>query len=284
MTTTSKLRRPMRALSWALVLGLTTGTVTAQSTAQPQSAPKMQEQNPLDQDLIEQILALQRQLDELINRLSPEARQELHARQIAAEPSALEAVAVPSPEAAAPESKKVNPVTASPAPAPALDPATAPGPLPLLKKRQKRPTCNTLTLLDQNQDGQINAVDRYWRHLFVWVDKNGDGKRQEREIESAFERGVREIATSLETFVRSKGGLGETRIGEQIVLDLNGNGFSERNRRDDGVLLLDATAIRRGQGLDLLGPGDEALAGFQAFRSGLRIREPSGQVIALSCP
>ena len=341
MTTTSKLINRARALSWVLSLGLIALAAAAQPPVQQESIQEEPvQQQTLDHDLIEQILALQKQIDELTSRLSPEARQALQARRLAAttgttSPESMIAAgtadSVPADSVPA-DTVPADSVPANTAPAeavsaetgsaeaatpktgaaeteayangttapelsaaegqtagliktsPAVDPATAPGPLPLLKKRRPRPTCNTLTLLDENEDGQINSADRHWRHLFVWVDKNSDGQMHEKEIKSAFERGVREIAASLGTFVRAKGGLGETRLQGQVILDLSGDGFSERNRRDDGILVLDATAIRRGQGLELLGPDKEALAGFQAFRSGLQIRESTGKVTALTCP
>ena len=153
----------------------------------------------------------------------------------------------------------------------------------LIRRRSQRAPCNTLRPFDENGDGRISSADRYWRYLYLWADKNGDRQVQEREVESAYDRKVREIAVSLETFVRIKGGLGEARIEDRVILDLRGDGFGQGARRDDAVLVVDATALSRGNGPRLLSPGGEALEGYQPFRPGLRL-DASGSSTELNCP
>lgn len=232
-------------------------------------------------ELIERIVELQRQIDELKSRLPPSALEELRARLAEAPPTEQ-----PVPEPAAKPAAVAKPatVTPPPPPPPRLPPAEAPGPLPLLNRRTARAACNTLSPLDENADGRLSSQDRYWRYLYLWSDKNRDGQAQEREIESVYDRGVREIAVSLETFIRSKGSLGEIRLDEHVVLDLKGDGFSERSRRDDGVLMVDATAVQRGTGPELLDPEGAVLAGFQPFRADLSFRDAAGRRVVLTCP
>ncbi len=264
------------------------------------------------EEIVERILELQRQIDELLAALPPEVRDEVRRRlaEPATEPAVADTepvVAEATPEPAAPEPAAPEPAAPEPAaPEPAAPEPAAPEPaapaasepaitaeapatpssdgIPkLLERRSRRPPCTTLLALDENGDGKVSSADRYWRYVYLWTDRNGDGRLQEREVESAYDRKVREIAVSLETFIRAKGNLGEIRVEDQIVLDLRGDGFSQRSRGDDGVLVVDADALARGDGPRLLAAGGEPLAGYQAFRAGLRL-EVAGVVTELSCP
>ncbi len=229
------------------------------------------------EEIVERVLDLQRQIEELLAALPPEVRADLRRR--LAEPPAAE----PAPVIAEASPPIVAPKPAPTATTPAAEPVPSDGIPKLIRRRSRRAPCNTLRPLDENGDGKISSADRYWRHLYVWTDKNGDRQVQDREVESAYHLKIREIAVSLETFIRIKGGLSEVRVEDQVVLDLRGDGFSERARRDDGVLVIDAGALARGDGPRLLGPGAEPLGGFVPFRSGLSL-ELSGEVTELNCP
>ncbi len=226
------------------------------------------------EEVARQILELQRRIEELIATLPPEARAELRQRLAAADSAAPPR----APQAPATEPPPEPAVGATPA-----SPATPSDVPKLIRRRSRRAPCNTMQPLDENGDGIVSSADRYWRHVYLWTDKNGDRQIQDREVASAYDRRIREIAVSLETFVRIKGGLGEVRIEDRIVLDLRGDGFGERARRDDAILVVDAGALARGNGPRLFGPGGEPLEGFQPFRAGLRL-ELAGETIALNCP
>ena len=231
-----------------------------------------------EEEIVARVLELKRLIEELMATLPPEIRDELRRRLAAVSPAPAEStdpVAEPAPviEPAVPE-------------APAVEAPVEPPPregIPKLIERRRRPACNTLNALDENDDGKISSADRYWRYVYLWTDRNGDGQLQDREVESAYDRKVREIAVSLETFIRAKGNLGEIRVEDRIVLDLRGDGFSERSRGDDGVLVVAADALGRGDGPRLLEAGGGPLSGFQPFRAGLRL-EVAGAVTELSCP
>ena len=143
--------------------------------------------------------------------------------------------------------------------------------------------CEFLAALDTNGDGQIDALDRYWRHLFVWRDRNGDGTPQENEIRSAYEAGVRTLTTDADTFTRKKGSLGEIRQRDgEIWLDLRGDGFA--SDREDGVLMFDATALARRGGPGLFSAAGQRLAGMEPVRQGMEIRPDGEPAQRLGCP
>lgn len=213
-------------------------------------------------EIVERIRELRREIDELLARLPPELREEV--RRSLAEPPPP---AVPEASAAAPAA----PVSPPPPPSP-------PSPPP---PRRPRTACNTLTAFDTDGDGKVDARDRYWRYLYLWLDRNGNGRMEEREIVSPFDRKVREIATDLDGFAGAKGLYGEIRRGDYLVLDLRGDGF---DGKDDGVLLVDAGALARGDGPRLLSAEGEEIAGVQPFQRGWRLRDADGTVTRLTCP
>ncbi len=260
-----------KTLAVALAANLTLCLVFATRAIAHDPQPLPADATP--QQLTERILALQREIDELRARLP--AAEAASAAPVAAPP--VDEPPAPSTQVADTASIKAPPVASTP-PAP-----SASSGIPVLKRRPVRETCNTLVPLDENGDGRISAADRLWRHLYVWTDKNKDRQMQEKEVESAYARGVREISTSVETFIRSKGNLGEIRIKENIVLDLRGDGFSERSRQDDGVLLIDASAVARGDGPEILDDRGAVLGDLQPFRAGLQVRT-GDQITPLSCP
>ncbi len=262
----------LSTLAVVLVLALASH---APAQTEPAGGP-----DPGEEEVIEQILELQRQIDELLATLPPAARAELEKRldERGAVPQHTQATAPsPSPEPPAPE-----PVALPPA----LEPAPAAPPEPPVRRRLTRgPHCNFLVPLDGNGDGKISALDRYWRHLFLWSD-NGDRTVQEAEVASAYERNVREIAVDLSTFIRKKGTIGEIRIrsaggSETLLLDVRGDGFGGA---DDAVLVVDATRLKRGSGPELLSAAGEPVEGFQPFREGWQLRGAGGEVTVFRCP
>ncbi len=217
---------------------------------------------PAPEEIVERILELRREINALMAQLPPELREEV-CKQLA------ELDAAPPADATT--------VTAPPA-------AAAPVPEPPRRVR-KQPACNTLVVFDTNQDGRVDSSDRYWRHLNLWIDRNGDGRVEEREISSPFDRGVREIEVDLAGFERTKDRYGAIRIGEHLVLDLRGDGFDKGPRRsDDGVLLVDATTLARASGPRILSASGEVVEGIQPFVAGWRIEEANGRVTVISCP
>jgi hypothetical protein len=213
--------------------------------------PTPAESTPAEAALMAEILELQRRLDELLAQLPPHLRERLAAE-------ASEMASAPPPVVAPPAVE-----------------ATSPRP-----QRRRRRVCNTLLAFDSNGDGKVDATDRYWRYLYLWTDRNRDGRVEEREIVLPFDKKVREIAVHLETFQKKKG-LGEIRLGENILLDMKGDGFGGA---DDTVLVVDAMALGRRDGPRLVGADGNVLEGYVAFRDGLSLRDAVGTVTELNCP
>ncbi len=92
-----------------------------------------------------------------------------------------------------------------------------------------------------------------------------------------------EISAGLEAFSSDRMGHGEIRIVEEIELDLRGDGFSDRSR-DDAVLMVDASALQRGDGPRLLSASGEPIEGIRPFARGWRLEDAAGGVTRLDCP
>ena len=179
------------------------------------------------------------------------------------------------------ESSKIEPAKSEPS---EIEPSKRQGPSLHAQRVSRRPTCNSLDPLDENGDGKINAQDRYWRYLYVWIDQNRDGQRQDKEVESAYAAGVREIANSLGIFYRKKGSVGEIRRDKTLLLDLAGNGFGAGRRPDDGVLMVDTDGLGRGDGPQVLAANGAPVEGIAPFVAGWKMRLGDGQVLAINCP
>ena len=102
-------------------------------------------------------------------------------------------------------------------------------------------------------------------------------------MESAYDAGVREIARELDVFYRRKGSLGEIRRGELLLFDIGGDGFGGGRRVDDGALAVDADALRRGGGPNLVDADGAPIEGIRPFAPGWRI-ELGGETLSLTCP
>ena len=147
--------------------------------------------------------------------------------------------------------------------------------------------CNTLQPFDTDGDQKLTGLDRYWRHFYLWLDRNGDGRIDDRELESPYEKGVRQISVNLRSFVRGKKKKArELQIWDEqyLLLDLDGDGWAGSPSAKDGALAVDAGAVRASGGPGLVGPGGETLDGVVAFRPGWSLKDSTGQSQALRCP
>jgi len=250
-----------------------------------------------EDEVVERLLELQEEIERLLPYLAPELRREIarrlaeraaaQERQAEAAAGAAKAPSTEPPEPPKPAESPGGPESPKPTPStpstPSTQPTETPEPTP---PRIASPRCNTLDLLDTQEDSYIDAGDRYWRYLYLWTDGNGNGEVEPREVRSAFDAGVRRISVRLDRFEGKDDTVGLIRIGRWIVLDPGGGGFSGgiTGATDDGALTVDAGSLGRFSGPKLLGPDGEPLEGMQPFRPGLRMRDEEGQVVVLTCP
>lgn len=248
-----------------------------------------------EQEVVDRLMELQEEIERLLPFLSPELRRRIAAELARrAEAQQEEAERAEQAERAAREAREAPEPAGKEAEAGAEAAVTVPprqvaaGPAEPSRARSPaaRTACNTLEPFDTREDGRIDSGDRYWRYLYLWTDENGDGEVTEREVRSVFEAGVRNISVRLDRFEGKGGSVGLLRVDRWIVLDPLGDGFSGgvTGRTDDGALTVDAGALGRFSGPQLLDPDGRPLAGMQPFRPGLSLREASGRVIELSCP
>lgn len=222
------------------------------------------------------IEALVEELAKLLDDLPPEEREAVirSLRERPAEPAEPVEEPPPLPPARPPAPEP------EPAPEPQPDPESESAPRPALR-------CELIVPLDSDGNRLLTAFDRYWRHLYLWTDVDEDGDLDERELESPYERGIREIDLGLRSFVRGKEKRQrrlEITIEEAIVFDVGGDGYGGPvPRRDDGALVLDATAVREAGGPDLRDESGEPLVGFQVLRPGQRWILPDGTELVPRC-
>ncbi|MEM1176864.1 MAG: hypothetical protein AAGM22_00850 [Acidobacteriota bacterium] len=190
---------------------------------------------------------------------------------------------LPSPSApAAAADSDVQNSASPPGPAATQD---IPTPTPVISRRG---ACRTLGPFDTDGDGKLTGLDRYWRHFYLWTDVNENRKLDEREVESPYERGIREIDVALRSFVRGKGKRKralEIQLEEHILLDVGGDGWTGADPRgDDGALAIDTSALRKAGGPDVRDSRGRTLEGVQPFRPGWVLRLTDGSEIQANCP
>lgn len=238
-----------------------------------------------DQELIDRILDLQLQIHDLRDQLTAASRALLDEKLFDQELARLGSERggdTESSEAAQQEA------VGKPEPPPETQPETATelNPQPAIEagaesSAEARPAddgCNTLRLLDTTGDGILSGSDRFWRYLRLWIDGNRDGIVQESEALHPFEFGIIEISGRLNVFHTDKKGVGDIRRDDRLYFEPLGK------KRETGILMVDATRIQRGDGLNLLAEDRERLEGLQAFRAGLSLRAADGETLHLNCP
>jgi hypothetical protein len=220
---------------------------------------------PEETATIRQILALETEIEALMETLSPAARQALERWRQGIEPEPASPPS-PPPHPAAVPAPTVAPPTSAPIP-------TAPPPLP----PPRRGRCNALKVFDDNRDGVLDAADGVWRFLYLWNDRNGNGQVDKKEVDSAFARGVRTIAADLGSFEHKKGWAGDIDVTDTVTFDFA--------RKDQPVLVIEAGDFNRGDGgPKLQGPDGQPLTGTLPFTGGWQLVYPDGTRVTLDCP
>ena len=111
-----------------------------------------------------------------------------------------------------------------------------------------RARCNTLLPFDSNQDGQITGADRYWRHLYLWVD-DGDGAIEAKETERVFDYDIREISLNLDRYEAKGDVVGEITHDRGVIrFRLYSRSRRSRGGPEFAVLAVDVDGVMRGEG------------------------------------
>jgi hypothetical protein len=134
----------------------------------------------------------------------------------------------------------------------------------------------SLSVLDDDGDGKLNAWDRIWGSLRVWVDANGDGRQTPAEVRQA-SIVLNTLDVPLGAFETHDGVGGDIRTDRVVWLDLGADGFGKRTA---GILSIDTDAARKA-GFDIRSSMGEHLTGVKALASGWLIRTPGGRVVTL---
>jgi hypothetical protein len=236
--------------------------------AAPVAGGRRQQQEPTasSEEIVRRILELRAEIENLLAEL-PEAERAALRRRLEEwhEDDDIPSVAPPPTAHAAP------PPVATAAPPPADD-----------SWRQRSPAapgCNTLLSFDWDGDGSVSGADRYWRHLYLWVDENGDGSMAESEVRHLFYHDVRALSVDLDRYTGHEGISGDVDVDTSAIrLRLVSSKGDE-----DGVLVVDASGLARGGELELVDAEGTPLAGLQAFAPGQALRS-NDEAVALDCP
>jgi hypothetical protein len=234
---------------------------------------RMPDDDAVQGELIEEAVELRRRLEQIEERLTPESRRRLEERL-----RELEDASAAAPEDAA-STAPPDPVSPPTAASPTHIVETDGTPLDRAAPAAARVRCNTLRPFDTSGDGILTGADRYWRYLKLWLDADGDGRPAPNEWIHPFELGIVEIELDLRRFHNEDGSDGEIERedGRLRFFPLGKHG-------DSGVLGVETTRIRRGDGLDFRAPDGEPLEGIQELRPGLEIVPSSGDPVTINCP
>ncbi|MDY7093830.1 MAG: hypothetical protein SX243_12735 [Acidobacteriota bacterium] len=254
-----------------------------------------QEPTPSQQHKMERIRALEAEIQELLDELPPELRRRIEAeleemRQREPVPKPAVTAELPAePEPSPPPLPDPPPAPVEPEPKPeesaeekpaAEEPAEE---APTEERFTRSSRCNLLEVLDEDGDEQVDGGDAAWRFLYLWEDENGDGELDEKEVQSAFDRGVRSLSVSGGSYEDRKERLGLVRVsGGQVVLVLQTGGLF-REGTTETRLAVDAEGLERAGVGQLLDAQGAPLDGIVLLEVGLHLRRPDGEAVRLRC-
>ncbi len=241
-----------------------------------------------DEEIVERILDLRRELDALLEALPADLREKVERRLAAAEgmvEAAREAEtaagmggggsggtplvlgrATPAPVAIDTGSEAVV-EDFDPAEPSQTDGATEPS----------DGVCAELAPFDTNADGAISGFDRYWRLFRLWRD-DGDGEVEPAEVVGLYDAGVREFSTAVRRYETVDGVVGDVRtVGGWITFERVGK------KGRDAVLMIDADRLHRGGELTLVDSGGAPVAGLRRLGE-TSMLSSAGALVRLSCP
>ncbi len=234
-----------------------------------------------DDQIVERVLELRRELDALLAALPADLRDEIERRLAAADPSEApgppEAIAsLESALSSGSEAVATSPDFA--AAAVEAIPATSATPTaPAISATPAADSCAELAVFDTNGDGAVSGFDRYWRLFRLWRD-DGDGKIEPPEIFGLYDAEVREFSSSLRRYETLDGVRGEVLlVGGWVTFELMGK------KGGPATLMVDAERLSRGGELTLVDADGAALGGLHRLGE-MSMLSAGGEITRLSCP
>lgn len=239
------------------------------------------------EEVIQRILELRQQIEDLLEILPEDLRQEVERRwqeDQARKPEEAVIGSPPGPETETeptPEAKQSGEPAIATEPRPAREPATT---QEVLADEQAAtpvvPPCGGFYLFDTNEDSVVSAGDRPWRYLRLWFDTNSNRSLEEDEIESLFELGVRQIDVALRFYTDDEDNSEDVDLDDLIWLRQVGNA---RTNRRSGALVMDADRLGRDGRFWLTDDDGGQLTGLQPLASGAFLHTRDGDRFPVLC-
>lgn len=278
-----------------LMACLSSGTVFGGAFAAAQDGHAAAELS--QEEILERILELRAQIEDLLESLPPEMRDEVERRW--RERSAVEQMALPAEQPAAPApSEPPAPPETAPAPTPDSEPIAESTELSAPESDTPQPTepteslaqdaepalappaCGGIHLFDTNEDALLSGGDRHWRFLGLWFDGDADGALDETEIEGLFALGVRQIDVALKFYLDDEGATEDIDVEDLVWLRQVGK---NKAKRRSGALIIDADRLARDGRLWLVDADGTQLSGFQPLVSDIDLETRDGERLPLLC-
>ena len=235
------------------------------------------ESTPVDneEEVVQRILDLRQQIEDLLEILPEEVRQEVEQRwrkrqEVADGPLTQETTGSAAP---ATEVTSVEP----PAVEEEIEPEAEIGREVV---EAAVPPCGGFHLFDTNEDSLISGSDRLWRFFRLWFDDNDDGTLQESEIVGLYENGVRQIDVELRFYTNDDGDSEDVDVDEVIWLRAVGNQGSQRR---SGVLVVEGDRLIRDGRLWLTDADGTPLSGVQTLAAETHLEDRDGNRSPVLC-
>jgi hypothetical protein len=224
-----------------------------------------------DEQIVERILDLRRELDALLAALPADLRDEIERRYATSEHGEALVTTKPAPP--------LTPAPATAVAAPEAVASEAPSREASADTAVAEPAvegCAELAAFDTNGDGTISGFDRYWRLFRLWRD-DGDGEVEPPEVVGLYDAGVREFSSSVRRYETVDGIRGDVRlVGGWVTFELVGK------KGGAAALLVDADRLSRGGELTLVNAAGEPLGGLHRLGE-TSMLSADGVVGPLSC-
>lgn len=239
------------------------------------------------EEIIQRILELRQQIEDLLEILPEDLRQEVEKRwreDQAGRPDEAPIGALPGPE------PEIDPTLAE---RPSGEPATESELQPVREPEATLevpadepaatavvPPCGGFHLLDTNEDSVVSGGDRQWRYLRLWFDDNGNGSLEEEEIDSLFELGVRQIDVGLRFYINDEDDSEDVDVDDHIWLRRVGKGSAKRR---SGALAVDVDRFVRDGRFWLTDDDGVQLTGYQPLGPAVLLHTNDGVQFPLLC-